>query len=149
MSGPLADFRVIDVSTVVSGPLAAMTLADQGADVIKVEPHGLGDSMRQPVNARAGMTSMYANNNRGKRSIVVDMKSDEGREIMLDLIRGADVFIQNWRPGAADRLGLGESALRAINENLIYASISGYGANPGRPGVDARDSPRGPLTTDD
>ncbi|MAG29923.1 MAG: hypothetical protein CL908_03395 [Deltaproteobacteria bacterium] len=127
MPGPLSGIRIIDASAVVSGPLAAMVLADQGADVIKVEPPGRGDSTRQKINARAGMTGLFVNNNRGKRSIVIDMKSEPGLQIMYDLIRGADVFIQNWRPGAAERLGLGESALRDLNEALIYTSITGYG----------------------
>jgi len=127
MAGPLSGFKIIDVSAVVSGPLAAMILADQGAEVIKVEPQGLGDVTRLPFNQRAGMTGLYANCNRGKRSVVLDVREKEGRQIMLDLVKEADVFIQNWRPGAAERLGLGENDLRAVNPNLIYASVSGYG----------------------
>lgn len=127
MTGPLSGFRVIDVSAVVSGPLAAMILADQGAEVIKVETQGLGDVTRLPFNQRGGMTGLFANCNRGKRSIVVDVREPEGRQILLDLVAEADVFIQNWRPGAAERLGLGDQALRSVNENLIYASVSGYG----------------------
>jgi crotonobetainyl-CoA:carnitine CoA-transferase CaiB-like acyl-CoA transferase len=125
--GPLSGIRIVDVSSVVSGPLGAMLLADQGADVIKVEYPGLGDSMRQKLNYRAGMSSLFVNCNRGKRSIVVDLKSDAGREIVCALVAEADVFIQNWRPGAAARLGLAEPDLRAINPELIYASVSGYG----------------------
>ena len=129
MAGPLQGFRVIDASAVVSGPLAAMMLADQGAEVIKVEPQGLGDVTRLPFNKRAGMTGLYANCNRGKRSVVLDVREPAGRQIMLDLVADADVFIQNWRPGAAERIGLGDSDLRAVNAELIYASISGYGAS--------------------
>ena len=127
MAGPLAGFKVVDVSAVVSGPLAAMMLADQGAEVIKVEPAVIGDVTRLPFNARAGMTGLYANCNRGKRSIVVDVRKPPGRQIILDLVAEADVFIQNWRPGAAERLGLGDADLRFVNPNLIYASVSGYG----------------------
>lgn len=127
MSGPLTGFSVVDVSSVVSGPLAAMILADQGADVIKVEPPGLGDLTRLPMNLRDGMTGLFANCNRGKRSIVIDLKADGGCGIVLDLVRNADVFIENWRPGAAERLGLGEDAVRAANPDIIYASVSGFG----------------------
>ncbi len=127
MAGPLSGFRVVDASAVVSGPLAAMLLADQGAEVIKVETQGLGDVTRLPFNQRAGMTGLFANCNRGKRSIAIDVREPEGRQIMLDLVADADVFIQNWRPGAADRLGLGDSDFRSVNEDLIYASVSGYG----------------------
>lgn len=127
MAGPLSGFRVVDASAVVSGPLAAMLLADQGAEVIKVETQGLGDVTRLPFNQRAGMTGLFANCNRGKRSIAIDVREPEGRQVMLDLVADADVFIQNWRPGAADRLGLGDADFRRVNENLIYASVSGYG----------------------
>ena len=127
MAGPLSGFKVIDLSAVVSGPLAAMILSDQGAEVVKVEPQGIGDVTRLPFNQRAGMTGLYANCNRGKRSVVLDVREQAGRQIILDLVKDADVFIQNWRPGAADRLGLGDADLRAVNADLIYASVSGYG----------------------
>lgn len=129
MSGPLEGIRIVDVSAIVSGPLAAMMLADQGADVVKVEPVELGDATRLPVNYRAGMSALFANCNRGKRAMALDLKATAGREIVLDLVKQADVFIENWRPGAAERLGLGEDVLRKLNQNLIYASISGYGTS--------------------
>ena len=129
MSGPLEGIRIVDVSAIVSGPLAAMMLADQGADVVKVEPIELGDATRLPVNYRAGMSALFANCNRGKRAMALDLKATAGREIVLDLIKQADVFIENWRPGAAERLGLGEDVLRELNQNLIYTSISGYGTS--------------------
>ncbi len=129
MSGPLEGIRIVDVSAIVSGPLAAMMLADQGADVVKVEPIELGDATRLPVNYRAGMSALFANCNRGKRAIALDLKATAGREIVLDLVKQADVFIENWRPGAAERLGLGEHVLRELNQNLIYTSISGYGTS--------------------
>ncbi len=127
MPGPLDGIKVVDASAVVSGPLCTMMLADQGADVVKIEPHGMGDTLRLPLFSRGGLSSFFANSNRGKRSIVLDLSQAEGREIVHKLVRDADIFVQNWRPGAADRLGLGEPALRAINEDLIYCSISGYG----------------------
>jgi len=127
MPGPLDGFRVIDVSAVVSGPLAAMILADQGADVVKVEPPGNGDILRIGTNRRGGLAAFFINCNRGKRGMVVDLNQEAGREVMLELVRGADVFVQNWRPGAAARLGLGWEDLHALNPELVYCSISGYG----------------------
>lgn len=125
--GPLAGVKVIDFSVMMSGPLAAMMLADQGADVIKVESPGIGDIMRFLGTTKGGMSGIFANNNRGKRSIVVDLKQDAGRDLALQLIEDADVLIQNFRPGAMDRLGLGYEAVRTINPDLVYVSISGFG----------------------
>jgi len=127
MSGPLSGIRIVDVSEVISGPLTVMILADQGADVIKVEPPKYGEESRQLANYRAGMAGMYANCNHGKRSIGIDLKKPEGLDLMYELVRGADVFVQNWRPGAAERLGVGEDDLRKRNPDIIYASISGFG----------------------
>jgi crotonobetainyl-CoA:carnitine CoA-transferase CaiB-like acyl-CoA transferase len=127
MPGPLSGFRVIDVSEMISGPLAPMILADQGADVIKVEPPGYGEAARQIMSYRAGMAALYANCNHGKRSIGLNLKMTEGREILYELVRDADVFVQNWRPGAAERLHVGEADLREINPDLVYASVTGFG----------------------
>jgi len=128
MSGPLAGYKVIDLSQVVSGPLATMLMADQGAEVIKVEPTvGLGDLTRAPAFQKNGLSALFLNNNRGKRSLSVDLTSDEGRRIVLDLCRTADVVVQNFRPGAVERLGIGYDDVAAINPNVIYVSISGYG----------------------
>jgi crotonobetainyl-CoA:carnitine CoA-transferase CaiB-like acyl-CoA transferase len=126
-TGPLDGVKVIDFSVMISGPLAAMQLADQGADVIKVESPGLGDIMRYLGTQKNGMTGIFANNNRGKRAIVVDLKNTDGVEVVKRLVADADVVIQNFRPGAMGRLGLGYDELSEINPNLIYASISGYG----------------------
>ncbi|MEO2168184.1 MAG: CoA transferase, partial [bacterium] len=125
--GPLAGYRVVDASSVVAGPMAAMVLADQGADVIKLESPGVGDLGRQAINEREGMAALYLNCNRGKRSIVVDIKQPEGLEVARDLIRSADVFLANWRPGVADRLGLGEAELRVLNPELINVQVTGFG----------------------
>ncbi len=127
MAGPLSGVRVIDVSEVISGPLAAMILADQGADVIKVEPPRFGEESRQLATYRAGMAALYANCNHGKRSIGINLKDEDGLALLYDLVRDADVFVQNWRPGAAERLKVGEEDLRRINPDIIYASITGYG----------------------
>ncbi len=129
MSGPLEGIRVLDLSVMISGPLAAMMLADQGADVIKVESPGLGDLMRYLGSQRNGITGIYANNNRGKRSLVVNLKDERGAAILRQLVGSSDVLIQNFRPGAMERLDLGYDALREVNPRLIYVSISGFGAD--------------------
>ncbi len=127
--GPLDGVKVVDFSVMISGPLAAMMLADQGADVVKVETPGFGDIMRLLGTSKNGMTGIFANNNRGKRSLVVDLKADGGRDVIHRLVEDADVVIQNFRPGAMARLGLGYDDLAAINPDLVYMSISGYGPN--------------------
>ena len=121
MTGPLRGVKVLDLTSVVSGPHAAMILSDQGADVIKVEAPE-GDIMR-----RGGMTPGFVSSNRGKRSIVLDLKRPEALSVLHRLIAVSDVLVQNFRPGVADRLGFGEPAARAINPVLIYVSISGVG----------------------
>ncbi|MCP5071221.1 MAG: CoA transferase [bacterium] len=115
------------MSEMISGPLASMILADQGADVIKVEPPKHGEQARQIVSYRAGMAALYANCNHGKRSIGLNLKTSEGLDILYELVRGADVFVQNWRPGAAERLQVGEADLRKVNPHLVYASVTGFG----------------------
>ena len=126
--GPLDGVKVLDFSVMISGPLAAMMLADQGAEVIKVETPGFGDVMRLLGTSKNGMTGIFANNNRGKRSLVVDLKTDAGRDVIHRLAADADIVIQNFRPGAMARLGLGFETLADINPDLIYTSISGYGS---------------------
>jgi crotonobetainyl-CoA:carnitine CoA-transferase CaiB-like acyl-CoA transferase len=127
MSGPLSGIRIIDMTTMLSGPWAAMILADQGADVIKVEVPETGDHVRSLGNQRAGMSAMFLNINRNKRSVSIDVKNPRGRDIVLDLAKGADVFMQNFRPGVVDRLGVGEADIRRVAPNIIYTSISGFG----------------------
>ncbi|MFK7897074.1 MAG: CaiB/BaiF CoA transferase family protein [Myxococcota bacterium] len=139
MPGPLDGVRIIDVSEVISGPLGVMMLAEQGADVIKVEPPKHGEESRQLSNYRDGMAALYVNCNHGKRSIGINLKTEEGLALMYDLVREADVFVQNWRPGAAERLRVAEDDLRKINSKLIYASVTGYGDDgpyAGRRGYD-------------
>jgi crotonobetainyl-CoA:carnitine CoA-transferase CaiB-like acyl-CoA transferase len=124
--GPLAGYRIVDLTMNMSGPLATMVLADQGADVTKVEPPG-GEVIRRVGMGRGGTSSYFSNLNRSKRSIVVDLQSGPGHELLLRLVDGADVFVQNFRRGVAERLGLGAEALRAGRPRLIYASVSGFG----------------------
>ncbi len=127
MPGPLHGYRVIDLTTMIAGPLATMILADQGADVIKVEPRGRGDQTRAAGNKSGGLSASFLNNNRNKRSISIDLKRPEGREALLRLAATADVFIQNFRPGVVDRLGIGEPAVRAVAPAIVYVSMSGFG----------------------
>jgi crotonobetainyl-CoA:carnitine CoA-transferase CaiB-like acyl-CoA transferase len=127
MPGPLHGYRIVDLTSNVSGPLATMILADQGADVIKVESPDGGDATRAGADRRGGFSASFLNNNRNKRSIVLDLKTAGGRTALLRLAAGADVFVQNFRPGVADRLGVGEEPVRAISPKIIYVSISGFG----------------------
>ncbi len=127
--GPLTGIRVVDMSVMISGPLAGMTLADQGAEVIKVESPGLGDMMRYLGSQKNGITGIYALHNRGKKSLVVDLKKPEGTEVLRSLVATADVLIQNFRPGAVERLGFGYEDVRAINPDIVYVSIAGFGAD--------------------
>ena len=127
MPGPLDGYRVIDVTQMISGPVATMILGDQGADVIKVEPPGRGDLTRMLGGGARAMSPIFATSNRNKRGIVLDLKQERGVEILKRLVADADVFVQNFRPGAAERMGIGEEALRAVNPELVYVSISGFG----------------------
>ncbi len=106
MTGPLHGFRIVDLTSNVSGPLATMILGDQGAEVIKVEPPG-GDHTRSAAGRRGGFSASFLNNNRNKRSICIDLKQPRGLEIVRRLAAGADAFVQNFRPGVAERLGIG------------------------------------------
>ncbi|MEM7018970.1 MAG: CoA transferase, partial [Pseudomonadota bacterium] len=124
--GPLEGIRVLDLSTMVSGPVAAMMLADQGAEVIKVEPlHG--EQMRHLSPPHNGVSATFYSCNRGKKSITLDLKSDAGKAVLWDLIETVDVLIQNFRPGAMDRMGFSEPEVRKRNDKIIYVSISGFG----------------------
>lgn len=128
MAGPFHGIRILDLSMVVSGPLATMLLSDQGADVIKVEPvDGQVDVTRMPNFAKANLPALYLNSNRGKRALSVDLREAAGRKIVLDLAAQSDVFVQNFRPGAVERLGLGYEDLKAVNPKIVYVSISGFG----------------------
>ena len=127
MGGPLSGVRVIEMTSTVSGPMAALVLADQGADVIKVEPPRVGDAARYLGSMRAGMGAMYAVLNRNKRSIALDLKSDTEKQLLLDLLESADVLLENYRPGVLERHGLGYEALAERNARLVYVSLTGYG----------------------
>jgi crotonobetainyl-CoA:carnitine CoA-transferase CaiB-like acyl-CoA transferase len=136
--GPLSGIRVLDLTMNMSGPFATMLLADEGATVLKVEPPN-GDPIRSVGTGRNGMSAYFANLNRNKRSIVVDLASASGLDVVLNLARKADVFIQNFRVGVIDRLGLGADRLLEINPRLVYASISGFGMAGPMAGMPAYD----------
>jgi len=129
MPGPLNGVTVLDLTGVVSGPFATMFLADQGADVLKIEPIG-GDITRRSratIDKKGEFSALFISSNRGKRSLSVDIKSEAGREVLAKLVAKADVLVQNFRPGTMQRLGLGAEELRRRHPRLIYVSISGVG----------------------
>ena len=125
-AGPLEGVRVLDLTTMIAGPVATMMLADQGADVIKVETTS-GDLMRRLAKGRNGMNPAFLSANRNKRSLAIDLKAAEGRAILQKLIATADVLAHNFRTGAPERLGLTEAEVRAIRADIVYVSISGFG----------------------
>lgn len=128
MSGPLSDVTIVDLTSVISGPLATGILADQGARVIKVEAL-TGDAMRMGGALKGGVSSLFSAMNRNKESVAVNLQSAKGVDIIKQLIADADVCVQNYRPGVVEKLGIGYRDLSAINPALVYASISGVGAS--------------------
>lgn len=126
MAGPLSDFRILDLSAVLSGPLATTWLCDQGAEVIKVEAFD-GDIMRHTQKSADGLTTVFVSSNRGKKGIAIDLKSKAGIDIVKRIVPEVDVVVQNFRPGAIERMGLDYDTLKTINPKLVYCSISGFG----------------------
>ena len=127
MAQPLEGIRVIDLTTMISGPLATAILADQGAEVIKIERPDGGDHTRNVAGRRNGVSASFLHANRGKRSVALDLKRPAALEAVLRLAGTADVFVQNFRPGVAERIGLGEAAIRARRPDIVHASIAGFG----------------------
>ena len=127
MPGPLDGIRIVDFSVALTGPLCAGMLVDQGADCVKVEQSPVGDLIRWLGTSVEGISSMFQVANRGKRSVALDLRQDEGRSIALDLVAGADVVVQNFRPGVADRLGVAYADVAAVNPDVVYADITGFG----------------------
>ncbi|HJU32637.1 MAG TPA: CoA transferase [Hyphomicrobiaceae bacterium] len=125
--GPLEGVRIIDLTSMLSGPWATMILADQGADVIKVEEPRSGDHTRSYGNQRNGFSASFLNLNRNKRSVAIDLKTARGVELVKRLAATADVFVQNFRPGVVERLGVDEAAIRAVAPQIVYVSINGFG----------------------
>jgi crotonobetainyl-CoA:carnitine CoA-transferase CaiB-like acyl-CoA transferase len=134
---PLSGIRVVEVASYVTGPYACALLADMGADVVKVEDPEHGDPFRGW--GRGGYSPTFRSVNRGKRSLGIDLKRPEGRDVVLDLVGRADVVVENHRPGVVDRLGIGYAAVRERNAQIVYCSISGFGSSGpyrDRPGYD-------------
>jgi crotonobetainyl-CoA:carnitine CoA-transferase CaiB-like acyl-CoA transferase len=126
-AGPLQGIRVLDFTRVLAGPSASLALADLGAEVLKVEPPGTGDETRLFPPFRENVSHYFLSVNRGKKSLVVDLKTEAGVALAKDLAAKCDILIENYRPGVMDRLGLGYAALSAANPGLIYCAISGFG----------------------
>jgi crotonobetainyl-CoA:carnitine CoA-transferase CaiB-like acyl-CoA transferase len=127
--GPLDGIRIVDLTSMLSGPWATMILADQGADVIKVEEPRQGDHTRAYGNRRNGFSASFLNLNRNKRSIAIDLKTAQGVDILMRLCKTADVLVQNFRPGVVERLGIDEAAIRMVAPHIVYVSINGFGEN--------------------
>ena len=124
---PLESITILEFSTMITASLASMMMAEQGARVIKVEPMAMGDPMRYIGARKADISALFANCNRGKESLRIDLKSEEGVRVIKAMIPSVDVVIHNFRPGVMDKLGLGSETLRGINSKLIYTAISGFG----------------------
>ena len=126
-SGPLQGVRVLDLSAYIAGPYGCSLLADQGAEVIKIEPPGEGDDSRAFAPFIGNESAYFMSLNRGKKSIVLNLKNEKDKAAFLELVRIADVLVENYRPGTMEKLGLGYEELREINPRLVYAAISGFG----------------------
>ena len=124
--GALSGLRVLDLTRVLAGPFSTMMLADMGAEVIKIEQPGKGDDTRHFAPFQNGESAYYMNLNRGKKGVTLDLKG-KGREMFLELVRSADVVVENYRPGTMDKLGLGYETLKELNPRLVYAAVSGFG----------------------
>ena len=140
MSGLLEGVKVLDMTRVLAGPYCCMMLADMGADVIKIEVPGRGDDSRHnaPI-VEGGESAYFMNLNRNKRGITLNLKTEEGKQILRDLVKESDILVENYRPGVMERLGLGYEDLKKINPALVYGAVSGfghYGPYSKRPGYD-------------
>lgn len=139
MVDPLEDVRILELTQMIAGPLAGMTLADLGADVIKIERPGSGEIARNATPKFGSESFYFLSVNRGKQSVSIDLKTDRGRMLFFDLVEDADVVLENFIPGTVDRLGIGYEDVKEWNPEIIYCSVSGfgqYGPKSGRPGVD-------------
>ncbi|MFC4451277.1 CaiB/BaiF CoA transferase family protein [Halorussus aquaticus] len=125
--GPLSDLTVVEMTAHRAGPFCGALLADLGAEVVKIERPGVGDPARDQGPGPAGKSGYFMANNRNKKSVTLDLKADAGREAALDLLADADVFVENFGYGVTDKLGIGYEDVREVNEEIIYASIKGYG----------------------
>ena len=127
MPGPLTGVRVLDLSRVLAGPYTGMLLADLGAEVVKVEEPGVGDESRRIGPFQNGVSTYFVSINRGKKGLTLNLKAEVGKGLFLDLVRQADILVENYRPGVMRRLGLDYPTLRGVNPRLVYAACSGFG----------------------
>jgi len=125
---PLGGTRVVDLTRILAGPFCTMLLADMGADVVKVEAPGAGDPVRRQGAIKHGVSWYFAQFNRNKRSLTLDLRSDEGKRVLARMLAGADVLVENYRPGVLAEMGFGAERLKAINPELVVTSVNGFGA---------------------
>ena len=128
-AAPLEGIRVLEIGVMIAVPAATHILASYGAEVIKVEDHTVGDTLRFFGSNKGGMSGWFVNANWGKRSIAIDIKSNAGKEVLTRLIQSADVLVEGFRTGVMDRLGFGYEDVRKLNEQIVYCSSSGFGAS--------------------
>ncbi|MEH6590288.1 MAG: CaiB/BaiF CoA-transferase family protein [Halioglobus sp.] len=140
VDGPMKGVRILDLGSMIAGPAAASILADQGAEVIKIEPPGIGDVMRYLGAMRGGVSGLFHNTNRGKRSLAVNLKSEEGMDVIRRLVPTVDVVLHNFRAGVAERLGIDYDSLKAVNPQLIYLWVTGFGTEGPMAGKAAYDN---------
>ncbi|MDR1741819.1 MAG: CoA transferase, partial [Synergistaceae bacterium] len=139
MRGALNGLVVLDMTRVLAGPFCSMMMADMGADVIKIEEPSKGDDTRGMGPFKNGESAYYMNLNRNKRGVTLNLKNPKGKKIFLDLVKKADVVLENYRPGVMEKLGLGYEALKEVNPRIIYGAVSGFGHTgpyTQRPGYD-------------
>ena len=138
--GPLSGIKAITCSTAQAGTVPYMLMADMGAEIIKIELPGKGDGSRKAGEVNNGVSSFFETNNRGVKSFTLNLKNEQGKEILYKLVKNADIFGQNFSPGAAERNGFGYDTLKKINPSIVYASVSAYGPDgpsSALPGTDA------------
>src|ERR1700754_1371576 len=124
---PLSGIKVVDLTRILAGPFCTAMLADMGAEVIKVETPGVGDPLRTQGEIRDGLSWYFAAFNRNKRSLALNLRSDDGKAVLARLIAGSDVLVENYRAGVLAQMGFGEARLRELNPGLVYCNISGFG----------------------
>jgi CoA:oxalate CoA-transferase len=140
---PLSGIKVVDLTRILAGPFCTQLLADLGAEVIKVEPPGRGDPVRAQGTIKDGLSWYYAQFNRNKKSLTLDLYTEQGRAVLADLIRWADVLVENYRPGVLAKMGFDADHLRKLNPRLIVGSVNGYGSTgPTSTGRRSTSSPR-------
>src|SRR5690242_4775827 len=127
MGMPLSGIKVVDLTRILAGPFCTMLLADMGAEVIKIETPGQGDPLRGQGVIKDGLSWYFAAFNRNKRSLTLNLRSDEGKAVLARLIAGSDVLVENYRPGVLAQMGFGEARLKELKPDLVYANISGFG----------------------